>query len=210
MSQISIFSDNKALVKLWSTALSTFYQVDTIDEISADVNADVVIIDTQKIDSNNTLFSLFSNKSTKFLAVGTNWPEDTQIKALVLGASGYCSETDPPELLLQAVKSILKGDIWIQRHLVPKVIGALIQMKPVSSVDPAKEQQLNESTKLLKTLSERELDVAKMIRSGENNKTIASTLHISERTVKAHLTSIFRKLNVSDRLHLAIFIKEYS
>ena len=209
MSQISIFSDNKALVELWSTALSAFYQVDTIDEISADVSVDVVIIDTQKIDSNNNLFSLFSNKSTKFLIVGTNWPEDTQIKALVLGASGYCNETDPPELLLQAVKSILRGDIWIQRSLVPKVIGALIQMKPVSD-DPVKEQQHNEFTKLLKTLSERELEVAKMIRSGENNKTIASTLYISERTVKAHLTSIFKKLNVSDRLHLAIFFKEYS
>ncbi len=210
MSQISIFSDNKALVKLWSTALSTLYQVDTIDEINADVSLDVVIIDTQKIDSDNTLFSLFSNKSIRFLAVGTNWPEDKQIKALVLGASGYCDKTTPPELLLQAVKSILKGDIWIQRHLVPKVIGALIQMKSVSFVDPAKEQQHNESTQLLKTLSERELEVAKMIRLGENNKTIASTLYISERTVKAHLTSIFKKLNVTDRLHLAIFFKEYS
>jgi DNA-binding NarL/FixJ family response regulator len=49
-----------------------------------------------------------------------------------------------------------------------------------------------------------------MIQSGENNKDIASTLHISERTVKAHLTSIFKKLNVSDRLRLALFIKEYS
>jgi DNA-binding NarL/FixJ family response regulator len=208
VSQISIFSDNKALVELWSTALSTLYQVDTIDEISADVSVDVVIIDIQKIDSNNNLFSLFSNKSTKFLAVGTNWPEETQIKALVLGASGYCSETDPPELLLQAVKSILRGDIWIQRSLVPKVIVALIQMKSVSD-DPVKEQQHNESTKLLKKLSGRELEVAKMIRSGENNKTIASTLFISERTVKAHLTSIFKKLNVTDRLHLAIFFKEH-
>ena len=209
MNQISIFSDNKALVKLWSTALSTLYQVDTINEISADVSLDVVIIDTQKIDSDNTLFSLFSNKSIRFLAVGTNWPEDKQIKALVLGASGYCDKTTPPELLLQAVKSILKGDIWIQRHLVPKVISALIQMEAVP-VDPEKEQQFNESTKLIKTLTDRELDVAKMIRSGENNKTIASTLFISERTVKAHLSSIFRKLNVSDRLHLALFIKEFS
>ena len=206
---ISIFSDNKALIKLWSTALSSLYQVNTLDEINKDISVDVVIIDTQKIDANDSLFSFFSNKSIRFLAVGSNWPEDKQIKALVLGAAGYCGESEPPELLLQAVKSILKGDIWIQRHLVPKVIGALIQMKSIS-VDPVKEQQHNESKKLLKTLSERELDVAKMIRSGENNKAIASTLFISERTVKAHLTSIFKKLHVSDRLHLALFIKELS
>jgi len=209
VNQISIFSDNKALIKLWSTALSSQYQVDSIDEINADLKVDVIIIDTQKIDTDDSLFSVFSNKSIRFLVVGSIWPEDKQIKALVLGAAGYCGQLEPPELLLQAIKSILKGDIWIQRHLVPKVIGTLIQMKS-KPVDPAKELQASESTKLLKTLSERELDVARMIRSGENNKGIASTLHISERTVKAHLTSIFKKLNVSDRLRLALFIKEYS
>ena len=209
MIQISIFSDNKALINLWSAALSSLCQVDIIDDIYADIKVDVVIIDTQKIDTNDSLLSIFSNKSIRFLAIGANWPEDKQIMALVLGAAGYCSESEPPELLLQAVKSILKGDIWIQRHLVPKVIGALIQIKSAPD-DPDKEQQFSNSTELLNTLSERELDVAKMIRLGENNKTIASTLHISERTVKAHLTSIFRKLNVSDRLHLALFVKEFS
>jgi DNA-binding NarL/FixJ family response regulator len=49
-----------------------------------------------------------------------------------------------------------------------------------------------------------------MIRVGENNKAIADTLDISERTVKAHLTSIFKKLEVPDRLHLALYMKEYS
>lgn len=209
MNQISIFSDNKPLIESWSTALSTHYQVDTINEINADIRVDVVIIDTQKIDANDSLFSIFSNKSIRFLVVGTNWSEDKQIKALILGAAGYCGQSEPPELLLHAVKSILKGDIWIQRHIVPKVIGALIKMKS-APIDPVKEQQLCESTKLLDTLSVRELDVAKMIKSGENNKTIASCLHISERTVKAHLTSIFKKLNVSDRLHLALFIKDFS
>ena len=210
MNQISIFSDNEVLIKLWSTALSSQYQLVSINEINADSRVDAVIIDTKKIDTDDSLFSIFSNKSIRFLAVGTNWPEDKQIKALVLGAAGYCGQSEPPELLLQAIKSILNGDIWIQRHLVPKVIDALLQMKSGRPADPAREQQIRESTELIETLSARELDVAKMIRSGENNKTIALNLHISERTVKAHLTSIFRKLNVSDRLHLALFVKEYS
>ncbi len=208
MSRILIFSDNKTLIKLWSTALSSLYQVDAIDKLYADINADAVIIDTQKIDNNDNLFSFFNKQSTRFLIVGNSWSEDNQIKALVHGAAGYCGEFEPPELLLQAVKSILKGDIWIQRHLVPRVIGTLIQMKSTPA-NKIQEEKSTESSKLLKTLSNRELDVAHMIRSGENNKTIASTLNISERTVKAHLTSIFKKLNISDRLHLALFIKEY-
>ena len=197
------------MINLWSTALSSLCQVHIIYDINVDLRVDIVIIDTQKIDTNDSLLSIFSKKSIKFLAVGTDWPEDKQIMALVHGAAGYCSESDPPELLLQAVKSILNGEIWIQRHLIPKVITALTRIKPMSG-DPDTEKQFSNSTKLLQTLSERELDVAKMIRLGENNKNIASTLHITERTVKAHLTSIYRKLNVSDRLRLALFIKEFN
>ena len=48
-----------------------------------------------------------------------------------------------------------------------------------------------------------------MIQDGKSNKAIANCLSISERTVKAHLTSIFKKLNVADRLHLALYIKDY-
>ena len=48
-----------------------------------------------------------------------------------------------------------------------------------------------------------------MVRDGENNKAIASALEISERTVKAHVTSIFKKLDIADRLHLALYLKEY-
>ena len=57
-------------------------------------------------------------------------------------------------------------------------------------------------------LTPRELQVARMVHKGGNNKTIARKLDISERTVKAHLSSIFRKLNIENRLHLAIFFHE--
>ena len=208
MSKILIFSDNNALIKLWSAALSIKYQVNTVDDIYADITADAIIIDAHKIDNDDKLFSFLKNKSTRILVVGTNWSEDNQIKALVHGAAGYCGESEPPALLLQAVECILKGDTWIQRHLVPKVIGTLIQMKS-ASVEEVIEPKSIESTKLLQTLSDRELDVAKMIRFGDSNKSIASSLNISERTVKAHLTSTFKKLKVTDRLHLALFIKEF-
>jgi len=209
VNHVLIFSENPSLTKLWSVVLSPIYKISIIDSIDSTTTADAIIIDTDKMDTIADIYSLFANKSNRFLIVGSDWSEDKQINALVHGAAGYCGESEPPELLLQAVKSILKGDIWIQRHLVPKVIGTLIQMKsqPIEAAEPAKSA---ESVTLLKSLSNRELDVAKMIRDGENNRTIASTLNISERTVKAHLTSTFKKLNVPDRLHLALFIKEYS
>ncbi len=204
MKRILIFSENNLLIESWSNTLSPIYQISKLDDIDSDFTADAIIIDSQKIDSNKKLLSNFSHKTTRFLIVGSNWPEDNQINALTNGAAGYCEASESPKLMLQALEQILKGDIWIQRLLVPKVIGSLMKMK----TSEAGVKKNSSSSKLFESLSSRELDVAKMIQAGKNNKTIASSLYISERTVKAHLTSIFKKLNVPSRLHLAVFIKE--
>ena len=123
------------------------------------------------------------------------------------GAAGYSDEMESGELLKRAVESILKGDIWIRRSLVPKVIEALTNLRPFHGA-ATRSTNIDELIKLFETLSAREVEVAEMIQIGENNKRIASVLNITERTVKAHLSSIFKKLNVDDRLHLAIFLKE--
>ena len=208
MFNIVIFSNNPSLVKLWSHALISHFNIKTASSPNHFNGADVVIIDSKIIDQDSALTHLFENKSTRFLVIGENWSESKQINALVHGAAGYCGESEPAKLLLQAVNSILKGDIWIQRHLVPKVIGTLVKMKSEPLQD--KTSDSIESSARLSSLSARERDVANMIRNGDNNKSIASNLGISERTVKAHLTSTFKKLQVSDRLHLALYIKEYS
>ncbi len=208
MKQILIFSENKALITLWSNNLSPSYDISTIDDIYTLSDVDAVIVDALKIDNDDKLLSAFSRKETRFLIVGDNWHEDNQINALTKGAAGYCEISETPKLMLQALEQIIKGDIWIQRLLVPKVIGSLMEMNNKQKEQPV-DKKSSESTELLKQLSGREMDVAKMIQKGESNKIIATALHISERTVKAHLSSIFRKLNVSNRLHLALFIKEF-
>lgn len=208
MNSVLILSENPKLTQLWASALSNHYQVSTTSVVNDHIGADAVIIDTHKFDQTPSLLAQFGHKQVRILIVGADWPEDRQINALVQGAAGYCCESEPPKLLLRAIESILKGDIWIQRHLVPKVIGKLVQIK----APPAKETSsaaATEAQEKLKSLSKREFDVARMIRDGENNKRIASAMEISERTVKAHLTSVFKKLNLKDRLHLALFIKEF-
>ncbi len=208
MRRVAIFSDNSVLVKLWSHALVSHFDIFTALNKQDLANASVVIIDSRKVDTNTDLTAMFSSASARFLVVGKDWSENKQINALVHGAAGYCGESEPPKLLVQAVTSVLKGDIWIQRHLVPRVIGTLVKMKPehTQAVDSHKSI---ESSALLATLSLRESDVANMVRDGENNKAIANALEISERTVKAHVTSIFKKLDIADRLHLALYLKEY-
>ncbi len=207
MNQILIFSANEELVRFWTTILGSHYKIDRVADINAELIADIILIDADEIVKNKPLVSLLSKKTTRVLIIGTDWPEEQQIDVLSHGAAGYCNKTDSPSLLLQAIKCILNGDVWIQRHLVSKVIGALVQMKSIA-VEKKPEHTPDKSLKY-SSLSNREHDVAKMIRTGSSNKTIASSLVITERTVKAHLTSIYKKLNVPDRLHLALFIKEF-
>jgi len=207
MPTVLIISNNKKLVTFWSEALMGAYTIFSMDISDTYPSSDAIIIDTFNIDHDPLFLSKFNSKLAPILVVGSSWPEEKQVEALVQGAVGYCGESEPPQLLLKAINCIIKGDIWIQRHLVPRVIGSLVQIKNASN----KEKKINstESLDRLKSLSNRELDVAKMIRNGESNKKIALAMDISERTVKAHLTSIFKKLNLSDRLHLALFIKEF-
>ena len=208
MQSIAIFSDNSALVRLCSRALINHFEIVAATSKQDFQNAPVVIIEAQKVDAEIDIQSLFSNSTTRFLVVGKDWSENKQINALVNGAAGYCDESVPPKLLLHAVTSILQGDTWIQRHLVPRVIDTLVKMKSDDTYASISSKYI-ESSSLLSTLSSREKEVAYMIRDGKSNKTIANSLNISERTVKAHLTSIFKKLKISDRLHLALYIKEY-
>lgn len=153
-------------------------------------------------------FQVFSNKSARFLVVGCEWSEQQQINLLLHGASGYCETADTANQLGRAVDSILKGDVWIKRSLVPKVISLLNEHKQSNLSRQSISLDMDSLIQMFATLSVRELEVANMIGQGESNKRIAQAMNISERTVKAHLSAVFRKLAVEDRLRLAIRLKE--
>lgn len=196
-------------MSLCKDSLALNYQIKIVNDLASNLTAELTIVDADKLTANKALLSLFKTKTTRFLILGNNWTDEQQIEALVHGAAGYCPKTVSSQILLLAIERVLKGDIWVQRHLVSKVIGILVQLKS-SAVSTDTEQDKIESVNLILSLSNRELDVAKMISLGVSNKEIASSLCISERTVKAHLTSIFKKLHIADRLHLALFIKEFN
>ncbi len=204
MANILICSNNKKLIEKCTKSLAADHKIRQVSQLSAACEADIVILDTCHVDKNTRILTEIKKQSARFLLTGSHWPEENQINALLHAASGYFDQTEPAQLLSKAIKNILQGDIWVQRQLIPKVIQA------IHSNRHASENTINSTTitAIEKFLSNRELDVAKKISSGESNKQIAHELNISERTVKAHLTSIFKKLNVSDRLHLAILMKE--
>jgi DNA-binding NarL/FixJ family response regulator len=129
--------------------------------------------------------------------------ENDKVELFKLGVHGFCQRDISSELLTKAVEAVLNGELWMQRSLVTRIIDELTQGG--SSAKAAK--SLSDGSPI-QCLTPRELEVARMVHKGGNNKSIARTLDISERTVKAHLSSIFRKLNIENRLHLAIFFHD--
>ena len=211
MNDILFISDNQNLVEKWNDVLTPQYAVKTMGRIRENSchfrngTLALVIINSLLIEEDISSLNRIKECNARILVVGNHWPEENQLDALIAGASGYCESDVPPALLLKTVEGVINGDIWIQRHLISKVLDSLIQTN--AATKDKSESDLNRKN-LLNGLSKREFDVAKMISLGKSNKIIAATLFISERTVKAHLTSIFRKLEIPDRLHLAVLLKE--
>lgn len=208
MANILIYSNNPQRTAEWTHALIAEHSVSRLLNARTDYQADAVIFDACKLDEDASLLAVFANPAIRFLVMGSNWSDQKQIDVMVHGAAGYCEESEASQLLRQAVDCILKGDVWIRRALVPKVIGVLTgRLKSLHGPHLTLEK-CDELQRMADSLSVREMEVANMIRQGENNRSIAVAMNISERTVKAHLSSIFRKFEVDDRLHLAIRLKE--
>lgn len=123
--------------------------------------------------------------------------ESAVLQALKAGASGCCNSHAAPEVLRQVALVVGNGGLWIGQSLLQQLVGSTAR---VLAQRPAKA----ESSDWTALLSEREAQVARLVASAASNKEIASRLAISERTVKAHLTSIFEKLDLRDRLQLSL------
>lgn len=115
------------------------------------------------------------------------------------GVHGFCKDDITDILLLKAVQLVLDGDYWVQRKLITQVISDLAAERSSTASSGSFDRAL------VNSLTPRELQVAQMVHMGGNNKTIARELDISERTVKAHLSAIFRKLEIENRLNLALY-----
>jgi DNA-binding NarL/FixJ family response regulator len=135
----------------------------------------------------------------------TGAPAEKQaVLGLLAGARGYCDRRLGPVLVRKAVDVVQGGEIWIERRVIPHLLRKVKALgrrdhgtDPPGPVGP-----------LLRLLGARELEIARLVGAGASNKEIAAQLSITEATVKAHLTSIFRKLRVTDRLRLALFVAE--
>lgn len=113
------------------------------------------------------------------------------MKAVEIGIKGYVLKDSESAVLKKAIVSIASGENYIQPNLIPALNAKMIER----SADYIK----------LENLTDREIEVLKLLAVGMYNKEVAETLEISERTVKNHISNIFKKLDVTDRTQAAVF-----
>lgn len=118
------------------------------------------------------------------------------VEALQLGARGIVLKDSATQLLMKSIRSVMDGQYWVGRESVSDLVSTLRDLMPRGGAEPPQRRF---------GLTPRELEIISTIVAGYTNKDIAQKFSISEQTVKHHLTNIFDKLGVSNRLELALY-----
>ncbi|MET0357693.1 MAG: LuxR C-terminal-related transcriptional regulator [Cellvibrio sp.] len=141
----------------------------------------------------------------RVIALTQNENSQEAKQALEVGANGYLHYLAVVPVLQQASQVVEVGGLWLGVDLMRQLVFATANIiAPISTPDmtPASTSE----KKYLDLLSVREQAVAKAVAAGKSNKEVAQELEITERTVKAHLSAVFEKLQVRDRLHLVLVL----
>jgi two-component system, NarL family, response regulator DegU len=135
--------------------------------------------------------------AAKVLALTIDADQQYLSKMIKAGASGYILKDIDAETLYEAIRTVARGEAYIQPCLLSKVLAGFRETSPEE-----KQVELQEHL----GLTQRELEIINYIAGGGSNKTIAKQLFISEKTVKNHVSSILRKMGLADRTQVAIYV----
>ncbi len=173
---------------------------------------DIGLIELDGIETTKKIKEI--NPSIKVIMLTVHESEREILASLTSGADGYCLKDISPEQLYAAIKSVSEGDIWLSSEVAEKVLRNLYgkELSEVKKVDFASKASEAKDGKVIKTpfkiptvqLSDRELNILKLIVDGKSNQEIAEKLFITLATVKTHVRSILTKLSVDDRTQAAV------
>ncbi|MFC1904919.1 response regulator [Chloroflexota bacterium] len=155
---------------------------------AGELQPDIILMDLRmpEIDGVEAMRQIkVKNPDMKFIVLTTYDNDEYIFKGIEVGARAYLLKDAPREELFKAIRAIYIGESLIQPAVAGKVLDRLAE--------------LSRQVQTPEKLSEREVEVLKLITKGNGNKLIAATLGIGESTVKTHIQSIFQKLEVNDR-----------
>lgn len=134
------------------------------------------------------------NSDCKIIVLTLHQDREYLFRTIQLGCEGYVLKDAESSVLIEAIRNVYKNQTYIQ----PNMTGELVkEFNRITLIE--------QDNSITKNLTNREIEVLKLIADGLINKEIAKKLYISEKTVKNHISNIFKKLDVNDRTQAAIY-----
>jgi DNA-binding NarL/FixJ family response regulator len=174
-------------------------------DVAASAKPDVIVVDVGLATEKQAAVvpTLINGRNARVLILAGERDGDLHEVALLKGACGVVRKDDTPEVLIKAIKKVHEGQLWLDRSTTGRLFVELSRQKSAVP-DPAKRK--------LASLTEREQDVVRSLvtQPGADNKTLATRLHIGEHTLRNHLSRIYDKLDVPNRLELYVFAQRHT
>ena len=188
-----IISKNKTLQKRWSEILSEFHPIFR-ESLPSSLDRDAMVMIQDDILAQLNEAQKKSLFALHVMVLSTTPTFEQARSVLAVGAKGYGNTMMHESYLVSACQAIQEGNIWLSPEYINLMIQELPSM-PKKEINP------------LGALSHREAEVAILLSQGDSHKEIAEKLDITVRTVKAHSTAIYYRLNIKDRLALALLLR---
>jgi two-component system nitrate/nitrite response regulator NarL len=201
---ILLSSTNDSVLNRWEDLLAGQYELEKADSLKrlkscCAVNTFSLILLHRSLVDITTFTDIRRQYPMVRIFLLSDQPnEDEGLTFLKLGIVGYANTFISAERLIEAVRIISSGAVWLGQKVMQRLI--------LDSYARAKEEAVINSEQKLASLTKRELEIANLVAQGNSNLEIAANLDITERTVKAHLSSIYEKTKTGSRLNLALLV----
>ncbi len=162
-------------------------------------NPDIILLDIvmPHIDGIRTLRRMKDlGIKSRIIILSAHSSKNYIINAIKLGASGYITKDNNSQNLIQVIRRVASGGKYLQPSL-----GMILRQ----NLEEEEYDDYSEDIKKMELLSRREFEILTLVARGNTNKEIGNKLFISEKTVKNHMTQIFKKIEVKDRVQAVIF-----
>ncbi len=176
-------------------------------KLAAELTPNVIIMDIglPEIDGIEATKKIKESEISSKVLVFTSRENETDVfAALSAGADAYIMKGASPETLISAIKAVNDGAAWLDPAIAKLVLGNISQPAPPQQEEASPVKEKGSRKNYYAGLTERELEVLKLIVEGLSNPQIAERLYITRATAKAHVHSILQKLCVDDRTQAAV------
>lgn len=180
---------------------------DQVTELVGRHRPDVVLMDIRmaRVDGLAATRELLASwPDTKVLVLTTFDADNYVLEALRAGARGFVLKDTPPDRLVAAVHEVAGGD----HALSPSVAALLVRQVAGGAGHAGRHERVARAREQLTDLTERELEVARLVARGGSNADISKELYLGVPTVKAHVSSILAKLGVTNRVQVALLVHD--